>query len=117
MAISFSRLRAITKQMTRRAERTTAMEARRNGTPVQTQQVVESKYMVGGTKKKNGQTHTVEIAVYEKNGTKGDLVSIKKSEGTDLQTVFESVINSINIELSQKNITDVTLPTVDELRG
>lgn len=117
MAISFSRLRTITNQTNRRAEKMAIREARRNGTPVQTQQESVSKYTVGGTKMKKGGTYIVEISVYEKIGIKGTLISEKKSEGPELQTVFDSVINTISTELSSKSITDVVLPTLSELRG
>jgi len=116
MAIRFPKLRAITKQISRSAERSAAKEAIRSGTPVQTQQESVSKYMVGGTKTKKGQTHIVEIAVYEKVGDKGTLISEKKLEGPVLQTVFDSVISQISGELTSKSITDVVLPTLSELR-
>jgi hypothetical protein len=116
MAIRFSKLRTITKKISRKAERSAAKEAMRSGIPFQTQEETVSKYMVGGTKIKKGQTHIVEIAVYEKVGTKGILISEKKLEGPVLQTVFDSVITAISEELTSKSISDVVLPTLSELR-
>ena len=119
MAISFGRLRAISKQSKRRADRQALINARHSGsgTTIQIQQQTVSKYVVGGTKVKKGNTNIVEISVYEKTGHGGTLVVEKKSEGTDLQTVYSALIDFINLELSSKQITDVVLPTLDELRG
>lgn len=108
MAISFQRVRAISKSIASRKE-SRSNEQRKSSEVLP--------YIVGGTKSKVGNNFVVEIYVYEEVNHKGVLVSEAKTENTDLQVAFDNAISVITTNLSEKNISSITLPTIDELRG
>lgn len=77
------------------------------------EQKPSGKYKAAGTKFCFFGTCRVDIKVIDTQS--GQIVAAKGSEGKDVKTLYSQVIKSIQDELKSKKITDVTLPTLEQL--
>ena len=71
------------------------------------------KYKAGGTKFCFFGSCRVDIKVIDTETSQ--IVTSKGAEGKDVKVLYSQVIKLIQDELKKKNITDVTLPTLDKL--
>ncbi len=71
------------------------------------------KYKAGGTKFCFYGSCRVDIKVIDTETSQ--IVTSKGAEGKDVKVLYSQVIKLIQDELKKKNITDVTLPTLDKL--
>ena len=77
------------------------------------EQKPSGKYKAGGTKFCFFGSCRVDIKVIDTETSQ--IVTSKGEEGKDVKTLYSQVIKSVQDELKSKNITDVTLPTLEQL--
>jgi len=77
------------------------------------EQKPSGKYKAGGTKFCFFGSCRVDIKVIDTETSQ--IVTSKGAEGKDVKTLYSQVIKSLQDELKSKKITDVTLPTLEQL--